>query len=69
MLANEITITAVIAAASVLTVAALAWREKRVRTSLDPSLLPSTPIMLFAGVVAILSIVHMLNLFGIQTGR
>jgi ABC-type Mn2+/Zn2+ transport system permease subunit len=48
---------------------AMAWLERRPRLSLDPRIVPTTPLM-FAGVIAaVLALVHLLNIEGIHTGR
>jgi uncharacterized iron-regulated membrane protein len=47
----------------------VAWRERRPRQGLSPSLLPTLPVMFVAGVVALLAIVHLLNLLGFHTGK
>ena len=47
----------------------MAWLERRPRTDLNPRLLPTTPILLATGFVGLLALVHLLNLWGIQTGR
>ena len=44
----------------------MVWLEKRPRTDLRPRLVPTTPVM-FAGVlIAILALVHVLTLTGIE---
>jgi hypothetical protein len=48
---------------------AMAYKESRPRESLTPSMIPTTPVMLAGVVVAILALVHVLNLVGIHTGR
>ncbi len=46
-----------------------AYLERRPRKSLEPRLIPTTPLM-FAGIlVALLALIHMVNLMGIRTGR
>jgi len=50
-------------------VGGLAWLEKRPRDSLQPRLLPTTPLMLGVGFVGLLALVHLLNLAGVHTGR
>jgi hypothetical protein len=49
--------------------AVMAWLERRPRTSLNPRLLPTTPLLLAGGLVALLALVHLINLFGLHTGR
>lgn len=62
-------ITLAIALAAMAVVGIVAWREKQPRQSLEPSLVPATPVMLFSGIIALLAIVHLVNLLGIHTGR
>jgi hypothetical protein len=47
----------------------MAWLERRPRHSLNPRLLPTTPILLLFGFIGLLALVHLLNLYGIHTGR
>jgi hypothetical protein len=49
--------------------AAMAWLEHRPRKGLNPRLLPTTPFLLAGGLVAILALVHLVNLWGLHTGR
>jgi hypothetical protein len=69
MLMTETNLTTALFLTSVLTIAAVVWKEKQSKTSLDPSLIPSTTIMLLASVISLLSLVHLVNLYGIHTGR
>jgi hypothetical protein len=48
---------------------AMAWLERRPRKGLNPRLLPTTPFLLVGGLVAILALVHLVNLWGVHTGR
>ncbi len=50
-------------------VAGMIVLERRPRTSLNPRLIPTTPIMLLGALVAVLAIVHLVNLYGVHTGR
>jgi hypothetical protein len=34
-----------------------------------PRLIPTTPVMFLAALVAVLALVHLVNLFGVKTGR
>jgi amino acid transporter len=43
--------------------------ERKPRESLNPKMLPSTALMLVIGIVALLALVHLVNLLGIHTGR
>ena len=55
---------------SALTVAgAMIWLDQKPRDSLSPRLLPTTAILMVAGLVLLLAVVHLVNLGGIQTGR
>jgi hypothetical protein len=47
----------------------MAWLERRPRSGFEPLLLPTTPILLVSGIVAIMSVVHLLNVAGLHTGR
>jgi hypothetical protein len=50
-------------------VAAMVILEKRPKTRLDPSLIPTTPVMLFSGLICLLAAVHLVNLLGVHTGQ
>ena len=50
-------------------VATMAWIEKRPRKSLDPRLLPTTPLMFLGGFICLIALVHIVNTFGIHTGK
>ncbi|MFN0191531.1 MAG: hypothetical protein ACKVP5_06080 [Aestuariivirga sp.] len=47
----------------------MAWIERRPRTNFKPRLVPTTPIMFLGVLVALIAAVHILNLYGIKTGR
>jgi hypothetical protein len=47
----------------------MTWLERKPRVSLEPSLIPSIPVMFVSGFVALYALVHVLNLLGFQTGR
>lgn len=49
--------------------ATMAVIERRPRSDLAPRLLPTTPIMFIGALVGLLALVHLLNLWGIHTGR
>ena len=65
----EFWLTIGIFAASAAIVALMAWLERRPRTGFEPRLLPTTPILLVFGFIGLLALVHLLNLWGIHTGR
>jgi amino acid transporter len=47
----------------------IAWQDKKPRQTLTPSMIPTVPAMLALGIVALLALVHLVNLFGVHTGR
>jgi len=47
----------------------MAWLERRPRKSLDPLPVPTTPLLLVGVLIGLLAVVHLLNLWGIHTGR
>ena len=50
-------------------IAAMSWLERRPRQSLQPRLIPTTPVLFLGVIIAFLAVVHLMNLWGIQTGR
>ena len=50
-------------------VAVMAWLERRPRKSLDPKLVPTTPLMFLGAFICLVAVVHIVNTFGIHTGR
>jgi amino acid transporter len=62
-------ITLAIALAAMTVVGVVVWRERQPRQTLNPGLVPATPLLLFSGIVALLAIVHLVNLLGVHTGR
>ena len=69
LLTTQFITTFLIFLASVLVFGGMALLERRPRDSLSPSLVPATPLMLISGIIGLLALVHMLNLFGVHTGR
>ena len=65
----EIWITLGSLAASAAIIGLMAWLDRRPRTDFAPRLLPTTPILLVFGFIGLLALVHLLNLYGIHTGR
>jgi hypothetical protein len=47
----------------------MAWLERRPREQIDPRPFPTTPFLFAGTLLAILALVHLLNLWGVQTGR
>ena len=50
-------------------VAITVWIERRPRKSLDPGLVPTTPLMFLGAFICLVAVVHIVNTFGIHTGR
>ncbi|MFO1122195.1 MAG: hypothetical protein U1F47_07745 [Hyphomicrobiales bacterium] len=50
-------------------IATMAVLERKPRTSLNPRMIPTTPVILIGALVSILSLVHLFNLYGLHTGR
>ena len=50
-------------------VAVMAWLEKRPRKTLSPRLLPTTPLMFLGAFICLIAVIHIVNSYGIQTGR
>ena len=65
----EVPITLGFLAAGAALAGAMAWLERRPRKSLDPQLVPTTPLLLVGVLIGLLAAVHLLNILGIQTGR
>ncbi len=63
MLTTEDLITLAVLIAAGALVAWMAWLEKHPRKSLTPRLLPTTLIMLVAGLVGLLALFHLVDLF------
>jgi hypothetical protein len=63
----SITIASLLAGALLVTFAAI--RERRPRTTLEVSMVPTTAIMFLGGFVVLVALVHLVNLAGLHTGR
>jgi hypothetical protein len=50
-------------------VAVMAWLERRPRKTLDPKLVPTTPLMFLGVFICLIAVIHIVNSFGIHTGR
>ena len=50
-------------------VGVMAWLERRPRKSLDPKLVPTTPLMFLGAFICLVAVIHIVNTFGIHTGR
>ncbi len=62
-----LTLGALAAGTGLLAAAAIAAR--RPRTSLDVSMISTTPVMFAGALIVILALVHLVNLAGVVTGR
>ncbi len=68
-MSTQLAVTLGILATSLGTTGAMVYLEKRPRRSLNPRLIPTTPILIAAGFVTVLAVVHLVNLLGVHTGR
>ena len=50
-------------------VAIMVWIERRPRKSLEPRLVPTTPLMFLGAFICLVAVVHIVNSLGIHTGR
>lgn len=50
-------------------VAVMVWIEKRPRKTLEPHLVPTTPLMFVGAFICLVAVVHIVNSLGIHTGR
>ncbi len=50
-------------------VAIMVWIEKRPRKTLEPRLVPTTPLMFVGAFICLVAVVHIVNSLGIHTGR
>ena len=50
-------------------VAIMVWIERRPRKSLEPGLMPTTPLMFLGAFICLVAVVHIVNSLGIHTGR
>ena len=48
---------------------AMILQERRPKTDLRPSLIPTTPVLYVCVLVGVLAGIHLLNLLGLHTGR
>ena len=50
-------------------VGVMTWLEKRPRKSLDPRMVPTTPLMFLGAFICLVAVIHIVNSFGIHTGK
>ena len=66
---SEFVITLAIFLVSASVIGYMSLLERRPRNSLTPRLIPTTPVILVFGFIGLLALVHLANLYGIQTGN
>jgi hypothetical protein len=66
---REVLVTGLIVLICIGIVGFMSVLERRPRRSLNPRLIPTTPVLLIAGFIGLLALVHLVNLYGIVTGR
>jgi len=69
MLTPQFILTALILVAALSAIVWMIILEKRPRTDLNPRLVPTTTILLISGFIALLALIHLVNLAGLHTGR
>ena len=69
MLTPQFILTALTLVAALSAIVWMIILEKRPRTDLNLRLVPTTTILLISGFIALLALVHLFNLAGLQTGR
>lgn len=65
----SLTVTLAILAPAVLLFLYGSWRSAQPADPLNPRLIPWRPILMVSGVVALLMLAHLVNLFGFETGN
>ena len=65
----ELSFTFSVLAVGIVIVGIMVWLERRPRKSLDPNLVPTTLFMFVGAFVSLIAVVHLVNLFGVHTGR
>jgi len=69
MITTQFIVTALVLAGAVAVIARMVIIEKRPRSDLNPRLIPTTPVMIICAFVALLALVHLVNMAGVHTGR
>ena len=64
----SLTVTLIVLASSLAGAAVLVWMEKRPATPGRIRFLPTTPLIFLALIVAVVMVVHLLTLMGVETG-
>jgi hypothetical protein len=69
MLTPQFLVTLFVLVAALLVIGRMIILERRPRTELNPRLIPTTPVLIVSGFIAVLAIIHLINLVGFHTGR
>ena len=69
MFNTQFILTLFVLIAALAAIARMIVLERRPRNDLNPRLIPTTPVLIVSGFIAILALVHLANLAGIHTGR
>jgi amino acid transporter len=65
----QLAITLAALALGLALVGSMAFLQHRPKQKLDASMIPSTPLMIIGAFITLLALVHLVNLWGIHTGR
>jgi hypothetical protein len=65
----ELWITIAVLLAGTALAGTMAWLERRPRHDFTPRMVPTTLLMFVGALVVLLALVHLINLWGIRTGR
>lgn len=68
LVSQQFIMTSAVFLAAAISFAGLAIKDRRPRESLNPSLIPTTPLLLLTAIAALLALVHLVNLLGVKTG-
>lgn len=66
LIPSEIAITWSVFGFGVLLVVLMCWRESRPSKSMEVSIWPTTPFLLAGAFIAVLAVVHLLTLYGVN---
>jgi hypothetical protein len=69
MYTTHLLLTVFVFVAALLIVARMVILEKRPRDDINPRLIPTTTVLMVSAFVALLALIHLLNLIGINTAR
>ena len=69
MFSTHLLLTLLVLLAAVAMIARMIVLEKRPRSDLNPRLFSTTQVMIASCFVALLALIHLINLAGVHTGR